>query len=269
MTARAAPLVPIYLQQGLTPEEAQAAALVAAEELTLSGYENEAGLLVSFPEDIDMYGASFSTSTMRTGSLFAGDIAHHRNVPMQVSLSTLAQAVLSPVLFDPTIGDTVLGEFGPSEVVPGITRLNKTQTSLELTQMVGSRLGADQVIASINAGWVHVHGFPDGDSASLQASLPADEDSWGYRFTLLMRYSSVFGGVSLQPRVSFVHDVKGTTPAPYATFIEDRKLFSVGVTADWINRFTADIEYTSFFDAGAGNLLIDRDTLRIRWTYSL
>jgi hypothetical protein len=269
VAARAAPLVPIYLQQGLSPDEAQSAALAAAEDLTLSGYENQAGLLVSFPEDIDMYGASFSTSTMRTGSLFAGDVSHHRDVPMQVSLGTLTQAVLSPVLFDPTIGDTALGEFGPSEVVSGIERLNKTQTTLELTQLAGSRLGADQVLASVNVGWVHIHGFPDGDEAPLQAPLPTDQDSWGYRLTLLMRYSGVFGGIGLEPRVVFAHDVNGTTPAPYGTFIEDRKLFSVGVTANWINRLTADIEYTTFFDAGAGNLLIDRDTLRIRWTYSL
>ncbi|HDY82526.1 MAG TPA: DUF1302 family protein, partial [Halieaceae bacterium] len=112
VAARATALESVYLSEGLDPAEAALLGREAAEQLTLSNYGNEASYFVTYPQDIDMLGFSFSSSTIRTGTLFAGEITHHRNFPFQIAFNPLLQTVFSPVLFDPDVGDTALGDFG-------------------------------------------------------------------------------------------------------------------------------------------------------------
>jgi hypothetical protein len=264
--ARAAPLTAIYEAEGIESEEAQRLGRAAAEDLTLSGYVNEAGYLVTYPEDIDAFALSFNTSTTRTGSLFAMEISHHRDYPFQVAIGPVLNATRSPVLFDPSIGDTVLGEFGPSEVVPGVVRLDRSQASVEMAQIFRGRFAADQVLLKINVGWSGVHDLP---SASTLPLTSHDANSWGYGVLIAAQYSGVFGGLNLTPRLGFTHDVDGTTPAPVATFVEDRKSLRLGLGASFINRVTADLSYVSFFHGGQRNTLRDRDYVGFRITLSL
>ena len=76
VAARATALESVYLEQGRDPVEAALLGRDAAEQLTLSSYANEASFFVSYPEGIDLFGVSFSTSARRTGTLFAGEIRH-------------------------------------------------------------------------------------------------------------------------------------------------------------------------------------------------
>lgn len=263
---RAAALTPAYLAQGLPADAAAVAAATAAESLTLSAYGNEAGVVVLYPEDIDMFGATFSTATLATGTLIAAEISHHRKVPVQIGLGTVFRAVYSPVLFDPEIGTTALGDYGPDEIVQGYLRLDRTQASLGLTQLFTRRLGASQVLVAVDAGWVHIHDLPD--SPMLQPPGISSPDSWGYRLYASADYPGVFGGMTLSPRLAFSHDVSGITPSPYATFLEGRKSLSAGIKASIINRVIVELDYTSFFDGGDGNLLRDRDFARFRVVYA-
>jgi len=264
--ARAAPLTAIYEAQGIDPVEAQLLGRAAAEDLTLSGYVNDAGYLVTYPEDIDAVALSFNTATMRTGSLFAIEISHHMDYPFQVAVGTVLNATRSPVLFDPDIGDTVLGDFGPSEVVPGVVRLDRSQAALEAAQIFRGRLGADQVLVKVNLAWSGVHDMPSTAELPLTSS---DDNSWGYGVSIAAAYTGVFGGLTLVPRVGFTHDVDGTTPAPLSTYIEDRKSLRFGLGASFINRVTADLSYVTFFHGGQLNLLRDRDYVGFRITVSL
>jgi hypothetical protein len=268
VAARAAGLAPIYESEGLSPAEAAAAALSASEDLTLSEYANEARYFAVYPEDIDLIGVTFNTTTIRTGTLFAGEISHHFDFPFQVALDPVLNATLSPVLFDPAIGSGVLGEFGPDEVVPGVERLDRTLATLGIAQLFPRKLGADQIVLSADVAWDRVHDIPDVDDVPLQGSGSADANSFGYRVTASARYSGIFGGVNLIPRFIFTHDVKGTTPAPVGTFVEDRKSVSIGLGANYINTITFDLSYTAFFGAGRDSKLNDRDFLRVQLTYS-
>ena len=45
---------------------------------------------------------------------------------------------------------------------------------------------------------------------------------------------------------------------------EERKAISVGLQANYINRWLADISYTNFFDGEPGNPLVDRDFVRLQ-----
>jgi hypothetical protein len=272
--ARAAALV----QAGLSPAQAQGAASL----LTVSGLANETGYFAGYPEDIQMLGLTFNTATLRTGTLVAGELSHHFDAPFQILPAVVLQGALSPLLFDPSVGNGPLGSYGPNQTVRGFVELDKTQLALNLTQLLGPRLGADLALVSLDVGWIHVHDMPSRSRLPLSAPgitstgnpdepYPRDRlpsaDSVGYRLLAQLNYTSVLGGLNVSPRVFFAHDAYGVTPGPFTAFVEDRKALGAGVGFDFLNAWTADLSYTSFFGAGRFNLLRDRDALRFNLTY--
>jgi hypothetical protein len=264
VAARASALESVYLEEGVDPVEAALLGREAAEQITLSNYANESSFFVTYPEGIDAFGFSFSTSARRTGTLFAGEITYHRKFPFQIALNPLLQTVFSPVLFDPSVGDTPLGDYGPGEVIGGYEKLDRSLATLEVAQIFRGRLWADQVLVSADVSWAGVHDIPDGSAPPLTSN---DEDSWGYRLQFIATYSGLFGGINISPFASFAHDVDGTTPVPVSTFIEDRKSFTIGMRGVYINRITAEMRYTAFSGGGQLNRLRDRDLLRLQLSY--
>jgi hypothetical protein len=267
--ARAAELAPIYEAEGLSPDEALAEATSTAEGLTLSGYVNDAGYFIEYPEDIDMLGVTFNTATRRRGILLSGELSHHRDFPFLIDSDAVVNAVLSPVLYNPSIGDGPLGSYGADEQVRGFERLDKSQAALGVARIFRGRLGATQTIVSADGAAVYVHDMPDWKDLPLAGTKRPDDASWGYRLLGQLNYNSLFGGLNLRPRVVFSHDVHGSTPGPFGTFLENRKSFTVGFSADYIRRWTLDMRYTNFMGGGSGNRLGDRDVLSMRISYYL
>ncbi len=257
-------LTPAYLETGLAPDEARESADATAAELVTNDYINEAGYFTEYPEDIDMIGLTFNTATMRTGTLVAAEISHHFDYPFQQSLVDLYNASLSPVLFDDRYKNNPIGVFGADERISGYERLDRTQFSFSAAQLLGRRLGAAQTTVGVDGAFIYIHDFPGDDDVGLQATGGGNKDSWGYRLFGQLEYTSVFGGLNLLPRLAFIHDVDGYTPAPLSSFREERKAFSVGLQANYINRWLADVSYTNFFDGEPGNPLTDRDFIRLQ-----
>jgi hypothetical protein len=267
--AVAATLEPVYLGEGLSPEDASAMAQTAAAGLVTSQYVNQAGYFTEYPEDIDMIGLTFNTATMRTGTLLAAEVSYHKDFPFQVALNQVYDASLSPVQFDDSYKDNALGVFGADQRISGYVRLDRTQVAASATQLFGQRLGASQVILNVDGAYIHINDFPGANGVPLQARGGGDENSWGYKIIGQMEYTSVFGGLNVLPRVVFTHDVQGYTPAPVSSFVEDRKSISVGVGFNYINRWEADLSYTNFFDGEPVNQLTDRDFVRLQVRYGL
>ncbi|MBA6413064.1 DUF1302 domain-containing protein [Parahaliea sp. F7430] len=90
-----------------------------------------------------------------------------------------------------------------------------------------------------------------------------DDFSWGYRIRAGLEYSDAFAGINLTPNIAWSHDVKGTSPAP--NFVEDRIALSLGVTADYLNMYRAELSYTSFFGADYDELK-DRDFVSLSFS---
>jgi len=90
-----------------------------------------------------------------------------------------------------------------------------------------------------------------------------DDFSWGYRVRASLEYSDAFMGINLTPNMALSHDVKGNSPAP--NFVEDRVAFSLGMTADYLSTYKADLSYTTFFGADY-NELEDRDFLSLSFS---
>jgi hypothetical protein len=263
----AARLAPIYLDQGLDPADAAAQAETTAGQLALSNYANQAGYIAEYPENIDMIGLTFSTATMRTGTLLSAEVSHHRDYPVQLALGDVFGALLSPVQFDPRYANNAIGVFGPDERIRGYTRLDRTQAAFSALQILPGRFGASQIFVGVDGAVIHFHDYPGNNEVQLQAFDGGDETSWGYRVSGVMQYTSVFGGLNLSPSLAFVHDVSGDTPAPLSSFKEDRKAFVLTLGASYINRVEASLSWTSFFDGQPANTLVDRDNVRFRISY--
>ena len=269
VAARAAQLEPIYVAEGLSPEDAEQEALATSESLTLSGYTNAAGFFAAYPEDVDMLGLTFNTATRRGGILLSGEISHHMDHPFQIDIDEVINGVLSPIEYDPNIGNGLLGEFGANEVVNGFKRLDKTQTTFDVGKLIsGRRIRASQIFLSGDVAWVHVHDLPDRKELPLSGNGKPTEDSWGYRLIGQLSYNNIFGGLNLSPRVVFTHDVDGVTPSPFGTFTEDRMSLSFGLGASFIRAWSADLSYTNFLNGGDDNLLNDRDFVKLNISYS-
>ena len=251
-----------------------------AIEYAAANLTKDLDLAYDYPEDIEMYGFSFNTTTIHTGSAFSGEIAHHRDHPFQVHVGQYVPTLINFTPSDhPGFPD---GDFAPPYAsdsrVQTWLRRDKTQVALAITQLLGPRLGASQVAISLEAANLYIHDMPDKDELRLQTpgvallqygpqDALADQNSWGYRLAGILTYNNILGAFQVSPRYIFSHDVTGNSPGGQP-FQEDRKSFTVGVNVKYVNRFSADISYTSFYGAGDFNVLNDRDFVNFSLRYS-
>jgi len=84
------------------------------------------------------------------------------------------------------------------------------------------------------------------------------DSSWGYRIRGSLTYNDVFAGINLTPNLAWSHDVNGVSPN--TNFNEGARALSLGVTAEYLNRYTGALSYTSF-SGGDYNTIEDRDFL--------
>lgn len=96
-----------------------------------------------------------------------------------------------------------------------------------------------------------------------------DKFSWGYRIITLIKYESVFPGISFQPLVILQHDVNGTAPQPLDTnFVEGRKSASINIETRYKSALSIVPGYTWFTGGRGGtNVLKDRDFAQLYVKY--
>lgn len=255
-------------------------------------YAGSAQYFREFPEDVKLFGASFNTEVPGTGIALQGEFSHRRDQPLQVDDVELLFAGLSPT--DPFAGTPFgtagqLGAFGFDEEIAGFRRKDVSQSQITASKVLGPTFGADQIALVGEVGGTYIHDmeekselryegpgtFTSGNSLFTPAIQPATQEdgfadrfSWGYRVLARADFNNAVGPVSLQPGVAFAHDVNGTTPTPLANFVEGRKSVTLSLGASYLDSLRASVAYTSFFGAGAFNLLGDRDFASLVVSYS-
>ncbi|ATB64681.1 DUF1302 domain-containing protein [Pseudomonas mosselii] len=243
---------------------------------------------VEYPEDIRLYGLSFST-TLPTGTAWSGEISYRPNAPVQLNTTDILYSGLTPL--DPN-ASVLKGT--PNTDQPGYRRKEITQLQTTFTHFFDQVMGAERLTMVGEVGWTHVGGLestskarygrdpvygpgplPNGRCQSLNATTLAGveqnnlsrycenegfttSDSWGYRVRAIWDYNNVFAGVNLRPSVAWSHDVDGYSPGPGGNFEEGRKAVSLGLDAEYQNTYTASLSYTNFFD-GKYTTVDDRD----------
>ncbi|WP_460148841.1 DUF1302 domain-containing protein [Pseudomonas sp. S3_E10] len=223
---------------------------------------------LEYPEDIRLFGASFST-TLPTGTAWTGEISYRPNAPVQLNTTDLTLALINPT--SGQLASPIRSNFGSDN--KGYRRKEITQIQSSLTQFFDQVLGAERLTLVGEAAVVHVAGLEDKsklrygrDSVYGAYGFQGDTDgfvtstSWGYRARAILDYNNAIAGVNLKPNLSWSHDVAGY--GPNGLFNKGAKAISVGVDADYRSTYTASLSYTDFF-GGDYNTLTDRDFLAL------
>ncbi|PVZ39289.1 DUF1302 domain-containing protein [Pseudomonas sp. CC120222-01a] len=243
---------------------------------------------VEYPEDIRLYGLSFST-TLPTGTAWSGEISYRPNAPVQLNTTDILYSGLTPL--NPNVS-VLQGTPGADQ--PGYRRKEITQLQTTFTHFFDQVMGAERLTMVGEVGWTHVGGLestskarygrdpvfgpgplPNGQCEALNTSTLGTSnannvsrycendgyttaDSWGYRVRAIWDYNNVLAGVNLRPSVAWSHDVDGYSPGPGGNFEEGRKAISLGLDAEYQQTYTASLSYTTFFD-GKYSTVDDRD----------
>jgi hypothetical protein len=239
------------------------------------------GYFFEYPEDIQLYGVSFGTDI--GGMSVAGELSYRPNMPIQINTGDLSRAAIAEALApgDPSWRGNETA--APGTYLQGYERKEFWQASVSAVHFIDRVMGASRLslvgevganyISGINRGvGVTKYGRdslfgqsqgPDGscfsETVGRGASWCEDDGyftdfSWGYRLRASLDYANVFAGINLTPNIAFSHDVEGYSP----NFVENAKSISLGLAADYANKYNASISYTNFFD-GKYNTLVDRD----------
>jgi len=174
--------------------------------------------------------------------------------------------------------------------IQGWDEYNVSQMQVTATKAFAPNFGANQWVLVAEVGANYVHNMPnsadlrlDGPGTTVgfnpafsgQGGMPyaldtgyATKFSWGYRTAVRFDYLNAVSGVNLFPSISWQHDVNGITPGPISNFLEGRKALSFGLRAILMERWTADLNYSTFFGAGVRNQINDRDFVSVSLKYS-
>ena len=279
-----------------------------AAQIAIDRYAKKANYFVEYPEEISVFGVSFNTLLGNTGWALQGEISYHDDAPLQREDSSIFAEGLSPMtsvlatpdvlayrlanklppppectgipVTDPTqyvtqctraITGAIAKSLGATgKPVVGYIRRDVSQIQMTGTKTFGSVLGADSGVFVAEVAYTKVHNMPD--SAVIPLDGPggstATDSSWGYRAVTKLDYFNAVGTVNLHPYVQFQHDVAGTTPPPISNFVEGAKTVTLGVSADYLQKWGANLSYTRYFGAGQRNTLRDRDFLEFSINYS-
>lgn len=218
----------------------------------------------------------------------------------------LANAGLRPDLAGISQLNNIGRIVGPGETASGFITSDTVQIQATATHIFGPTLGTDNLIMVGEVGYIDITDFPDpsvlrlngpgtartpsleplrdeaGNIISTREGLhqglsdgpetnpfPTD-DAWGYRLAVVADYNNIFSGINLRARATFAHDVKGITPDPLFLFVEDRKSGSIGLTFDYLSKWSATASYSAFWGGlGTTNTLSDRDFISFDIKYSI
>lgn len=249
-----------------------------------------AGYNAVYPEDIRLYGLSFNTS-LEGGMALSGEVSYRPNLPVQINVNDLLPAMLlqasnpaTEILFPGGRGNSA--NFNQDR--QGYTRLPVTQAQVTMTHFFSQILGASQLKLVGEIGYVHVANLGElrlGRSAQVGPGSPVGggpcndnplltnkyctndgyvtSDSWGYRLVGQLAYSNVLPGVTVSPSLAFRHDVHGYSYQPAGPFEEGQMATTIGVQADYLDRYKANASWTSFFGNNDYSTVDDRDYLAL------
>ena len=226
---------------------------------------------LDYPEDIRLYGASFST-TLPTGTAWQGEISYRPNMPLQINTVDTTGWLASGIGGALAVGNVSAALAQAGQAHRGYNRKEVTQLQTTFTHFIDQVLGAERMTLVGEIGYTRIGGLESLDKVRYgrdaiyggynDASAIAmngrhgfyTSGSWGYRARGILDYNNVFAGINLKPNVAWSHDVDGYGPV----FNEGAKAISIGLDAEYQNTYTTSLSYTNFF-GGEYNTSVDRD----------
>ena len=239
---------------------------------------------IEYPEDVRFLGLSFNTVLGASGWALQGEYTLHLDAPLQRAERTIIKAGIWPMLealglaaANPAGIPGYLASYQPGKVT-GYIRHDVSQVQATATRVFGPALGADALVFVTEAAMMQVHDLADDPDKPLEsparkrrlddddATADADATSWGYRVAARLDYNNAIGAVNLYPYLQWGHDVSGNSPSPSGPFAEGRTSLTLGVRADYLSRWEANVSFTTY--GGLRNTLYDRDFVSASIKYS-
>jgi hypothetical protein len=244
-----------------------------------------AGYFTEYLEGIHITGASFSTTL--GGVALGGELSYRPNQPTPITDAY-------PRLFynDLTeLSKPYAYQRGASREKRIMAIVNGLYVLGPGTPVLGEALrflGADDMTLIGEFGLVH---YPDlGDDTAyappmaLLHHVPRDifiisslsnyryrpnATSCGYQLRVQATYSRAFGSpITLEPAVSFRHDVYGVSPDAGTQFTQHVKQIGIQLRADYQKVWSGLLTYSNAFDGGKANTNNDRDFFQASISYS-
>ncbi len=252
-----------------------------AGALAVDRYAKSGNYFLEYPSDIKLIGLSMNTVLGASGWALQGEYSRRIGAPLQRAEREVLGEGLDPIRTalglsssSPQDLPAFLAAYRPTKVVGYIER-DVSQLQATATRIFGPTLGADALVFLAEAAVMHVHNMPDKQDIPIESpaggiletgAADADATSWGYRIAARLDYNNAIGSFNLYPYTQFLHDVSGNSPSPSGPFVEGRTGLTLGLRADHLSSWQADLNYTRY--AGAGNELSDRDFISVSLKYS-
>ena len=275
--------------------------MLATTEITYDNYTDLKAFSrveLDYIEDIKLYALSFNTAIGETS--VAGEVSYRQDEPLQIDdvellFAAMPQQLANDLGRDELDGVSQMPVFAGGSRANGFVLSDTIQAQVTLTNLWGPTIGASQFTTLLEVGGIDIRDMPDQDVLRLNGPGTARNGgiegkeglelalqdgvetnpfpsafAWGYRFVAKLDYNDVFAGINVSPKVVFSHDVNGITPDPLFLFVEDRKSMSLGLGFDYQSRWSADLNYNSFFGGvGTTNQMEDRDYVSFNIKYSI
>lgn len=265
----------------------------------LPGNVGNGRLILSNPEDVQMFGFSFNTSLEAAGIALAGEVTLMHDLPILMDPETVASYfVCSSANLGAPVPCSALGlgnQLGSMTNNPGaridwFTREDVWTGVLRGTKLFGASdlptraLGANSSSLTMELGMAYVDlprdsvlaYFAPGNNTpgdgSYRDPLRGNNDSAtdfsaGINVVATASYPDAFASVNLTPSIRYSNGLYGYTPVN-GGYVQNTNALTFQVDADYLLAWRASLGYTAFFGGGSANALIDRDFFQASVTYT-
>jgi len=197
-----------------------------------------AEMTLHYQEDVDLYGASFSTLL---GSWnIVGEISYQPNLQ-------------TPQTILPVVTDGVAANGVPREA-------HVTQVNLGFLQIWGDNIFADGINMLGEIAYVRSN---HEDDTPLQQNT---QEAYAAVLSTTFNYNSIMSGVDLSIPVNFKWGIDGYWNT--LTMTQNTKSVSMGARINYRKQMTAEIKYTEFWGNESNNLTHDRDNVSFSVNYT-
>lgn len=105
-------------------------------------------------------------------------------------------------------------------------------------------------------------------NGKTDSELQFDSDAWSLSLRAEASYNNVMQGLDLRVPVFYQQTLHGTFKGANAVYIDGAKVLSIGLQGIYLNKWISQLTYTTYFDGGMENLIVDRDNIALSLKYA-
>lgn len=98
--------------------------------------------------------------------------------------------------------------------------------------------------------------------------LQFDADAWSYVLRAEASYNNVASGLDMKVPIFFQHALHGTWRGASTIQNNNAKALSIAWQGIYLNDYIVQLTYTTYFDGGMDNLIVDRDNIALSFKYA-